>query len=104
MEITEDITLYAIWEINSYTISFNGNGGSGSMSDIVMTHGSSLDEVECEFTAPAHYHFAGWSTSTSVDDMVDEWPMVITSDVTLYALWAQDTYQIQLHRNVSPTL
>ena len=55
---TADVTLYAQWTINQYTISFNSDGGS-AVSSITQDYGTAV-------TAPAAptklgYAFAGWS-------------------------------------------
>lgn len=36
------VTLYAVWQINKYTISFNGNGGTGVPSNQTKTYGTNL--------------------------------------------------------------
>ena len=55
---TADFTLYAKWTINSYTITFDSNGGS-AVASITQNYGTAV-------VAPANptktgYEFAGWS-------------------------------------------
>lgn len=38
----ENTTLYAIWELKKYTVSYNANGGSGAPADQTKEHGKSL--------------------------------------------------------------
>lgn len=38
----ENTTLYAIWELKKYTVSYNANGGSGAPANQIKEHGKSL--------------------------------------------------------------
>ncbi|MBR3174859.1 MAG: InlB B-repeat-containing protein [Oscillospiraceae bacterium] len=40
---TGDVTLYATWEINTYFVSYNANGGSGAPANQIKTHGITLN-------------------------------------------------------------
>ncbi len=51
----------------SYTVKFNGNGGAGSMSDIVYTQGSGTAISSNTFTH-AGYSFGGWYAHRASDD------------------------------------
>ncbi len=54
-------TIYAGWYAQGYTISYNSNGGTGSMaSDVVKTGGTATIKAN-EFTKKG-YTFAGWTT------------------------------------------
>jgi hypothetical protein len=46
----------------TYTVSFNANGGNGSMSNQSFTHGVTQNLSSNSFTKPG-YTFAGWATS-----------------------------------------
>ena len=39
---TGNVTLYAIWQINTYTVSYNANGGSGAPGNQTKTYGVTL--------------------------------------------------------------
>ncbi|MBQ7415648.1 MAG: InlB B-repeat-containing protein [Oscillospiraceae bacterium] len=85
----EDVTLYAIWA-DTVTISFNANGGTGTM-DAVENLGS-YTLPECGFTAPEGKTFVGWSDSA--DGEVKGQPgdsVIFTEDMTLYAVWEPDS-------------
>ena len=71
-----------------YTVSFNaGSGGSGSMTALVgQTVISS--SPECTFTAPSGKTFDYWSTSSSGSAVT--FPLTITANTTLYAIWKND--------------
>lgn len=61
--LTKNLKLYAKWEkgLNPFTVSFNANGGTGTMVDV--TTGSLYTIPECSFTKSG-YTFVGWATST----------------------------------------
>ena len=85
-------TLYAHWTANTYTVAFNANGGSGTMSSQTFTCGVSQNLSKNAFTK-ANSVFAGWSTSSgsstvrysdmeSVKDLTSS-----GGTITLYAVW-----------------
>lgn len=93
--IDDDFTLYAIWQYVKVTISFNANGGSGSLSPINRTYGSSYSLPENPFTAPDHKHFVGWSY-TEDGEVITSSTIVISGDTTLFALWATDVHTVTI--------
>ena len=56
-------TLKAIWTPNQYTISFNANDGTGSMSNQTMTYGTAANLTANSFTRTG-YIFDGWNTES----------------------------------------
>lgn len=56
----DTIRLYAVWTPNIYTLTFNANGGSGSMSDQQVLYGVSTAIKPNTFTRTG-YTFAGWN-------------------------------------------
>lgn len=90
------LALYAQWTPNTYTVSYDSNGGSGTMADSTFTYDTSNTLRANTFTR-ANYMFAGWATvsdSTTVAYAETEGtPPTITTNlstgapVTLYAVW-----------------
>lgn len=80
---------YIIPTITLYTISFNANGGSGTMTSIEKAEGSSYTLPSCGFTAPSGKTFDGWSY-TSNGEKISTSSITINSNVTLYALWKDE--------------
>ena len=81
----------AFTRATGYTVTFNNNGGSGSMSSQYFLHGHSQAIKTNTFTRD-NYTFLGWSTSsTSASPTYTDGQAVtqITSGsgVTLYAVW-----------------
>ena len=88
IEVTADITLYAIWEdipAVTYTVSFDANGGSGSMADVTEVSGT-YTLPACTFTAPAGKQFKGWAASAS-GAVIAGTSIEVTANTTLYAVW-----------------
>lgn len=92
------VTLYAKWKANSYTIKFNANGGSGSMSDLAMTYDTAKNLTANSFTRTG-YDFLGWSTSSSATsatyaDKASVKNLATSGSVTLYAVWKIKTFTV----------
>ena len=86
-----DITLYAVWGLNSYTISYEANGGEGAPAAQTKYHGINLTLSK---TVPVRdeYIFAGWSSSSvaTVPAYAPGGIYTTNSDITLYAVWTQE--------------
>ena len=86
--VSADTTLYAIWEpipATTYTVSFNANGGTGTMADVTNISGS-YTLPTCTFTAPTNKQFKGWATSAS-GTVITGTSITVSADTTLYAIW-----------------
>ena len=93
------ITLYAIWELNTYTVSYNMNGGSGGPSSQTKTYGKDLVLSSVVPTKKGH-KFLGWGTS-STDTSVDYAPggtYTKNASITLYAIWKK-TENMAINQN-----
>lgn len=82
-----DIT--AVFELKSYTVTWNANGGTVSPASVSKTHGSTLGTLPTPTraaTAEYSYTFAGWFTAASGGTQIST-TTTVTSDVTYYAHW-----------------
>lgn len=61
--LTENITLYAIWDIWTYTVSFSGNGGTGSVPSSLFLMGTELGFIGFETPNCKNAIFVGWNTA-----------------------------------------
>lgn len=68
-----------------YTVSFNANGGSGTMDDIVGYY--SIRTPGCSFTAPEGKIFSHWRIDSPEGEKVSTGQIELTEDITLYAIW-----------------
>lgn len=98
-----DTTLYAVWKANTYTVKYNANGGTGTMSNSSHTYDVSKALTSNAFTRSG-YTFLGWSTSstaTSATYTDGQSVMNLTptngSTVTLYAVWKLETSELSVN-------
>ena len=94
--ITDNVTLYAIW-IAVHTVTFDANGGSGSIAAI-QTEGA-LTIPSNTFTLSG-YAFNGWNTSPDGTGTAysEGQTTTVTSDLTLYAVWIRQ-YTVSFSAN-----
>ena len=81
---TLNLSLYAHW-VPSYTISYNSNGGTGSMSS---TSGANPEIAACSFTAPSGKVFSRWNSSQDGSGTNYEVGSTPGANLTLYAIWS----------------
>ena len=103
-------TLYPFWTIDTYTVSYNANGGSGAPSAQTKTYNVALT---LSSTAPTRtgYSFLGWSTSsTATSATYCTGPSHTTNNsyttnarVTLYAVWSILTYTVSYNKGSNGT-
>jgi uncharacterized repeat protein (TIGR02543 family) len=90
-----DVTFYAKWTINQYTVSFNSNGGS-AVGSITQNYGT--DVAKPADPAKTGYIFAGWYSDSGLTTAVT-WPHTLTADVTFYAKWGVGSVNITFDAN-----
>ncbi|WP_166996842.1 InlB B-repeat-containing protein [Paramicrobacterium fandaimingii] len=88
--ITGDATLYAQWRVNSYTVTFDTQGGSAVAAENV--------DYGTPVTAPDDptrdgYTFTGWFTAAD-DGTAWDFSANVTEDITLYAQWSINSYTV----------
>ena len=85
---TGNKTLYASWQANTYTITYNANGGSDAPGNQTKTYGIDLTLSDKKPNRPG-YTFQGWDTSSNATKVVytagDKY--TTNSDATLHAVW-----------------
>ncbi|NTW29251.1 MAG: tandem-95 repeat protein [Coriobacteriia bacterium] len=85
--IVANITLYAHWTVNSYTITFESNGGS-AVGAITLDYGSAVASPTPDPTRE-EYTFAGWYSDAGLTTPYTFSTMPAAS-ITLYAKWDMD--------------
>ena len=92
---TEDTTYTAqfIETRNSYTVTFNSNGGS-EVENITKEYGSKIGTLP--IPTFEGYDFVGWFTQLSGGEPINEMTL-ITTNITLYAHWVATSYNIDLN-------
>ena len=87
ISIVTALTLYAQWALPTFTVTFNANGGSGTMASQVASAGAALD---LNTYTRAGYTFAGWNSvpNGTATAYANGAAFPFTSNATLYAQWA----------------
>lgn len=84
--VTSDITLYAKWELNEFTVTFNPNGGTVTTTEMTVTYGETYGELPTP--TRDYYTFVGWYTAADGGEQVKSETVVETAEnITLYAHW-----------------
>ena len=102
---TEDSTLYAHWIANSYQVTFDANGGEGSMNAEDFTYGEAKALTQNNFTKTG-YNFAGWATTANAGEAEHEDGKNVSNltteqngTVNLYAVWKPVVYMVIFNSN-----
>lgn len=92
--VTKDITYYAQWSINSYTLTFNPNGGTVTPTSKDLEYNSAYGTLptptrasDAQYT----YTFAGWYTAATGGTQVTAATKMAAKDTTVYAHWISNT-------------
>jgi uncharacterized repeat protein (TIGR02543 family) len=102
--VTGDITLYAKWNVITYTVAYNANGGTGTTANSSHTYDVDRTLTSNGFTRTG-YTFAGWArTSTGAVEFtngqsVRNLTTTAGSTVTLYANWNPINYTVTYNIN-----
>ena len=103
--LTTDLTLYARWTANTYTINFKANKGYGYMQTQTFTYDMPQTLSPNTFNRTG-YHFIGWNTQADgmginykdgaeVSNLTPE----ANGTVNLYAQWLEYTYTVSFNAN-----
>ncbi len=97
---SDHTTLYAVWKANTYTVSYNANGGSGAPSSQTKTYGKNLTLTSSKPTKSG-YAFKNWNTKADGSGTSYAPGATYSSNaaVTLYAQWSANTYTVSYNAN-----
>ena len=91
------VTLYAVWEKESYTVSYDANGGTGAPASQVKKYGETL-KLRTVIPTRSGYDFLGWaesSTATSATYLAGA-NYSENAGITLYAVWRERNYDFSV--------
>lgn len=90
-----DTTFTAHFAVNTYTVKFDANGGTGAPSQQTMTYGTPAKLNKATEIARSGYTFLGWSTNQGAQKAtyedaasVQDLSVVDEDAITLYAVWS----------------
>ena len=99
--MTKDVKLYAVWKPQNRTLSFNANGGKGTLpTALTAPYGQTVTIGPCNLTREGYY-FLGWArlaTATSATHKTGS-TLTLTSNTTLYAVWSPKKWTVSFHPN-----
>jgi uncharacterized repeat protein (TIGR02543 family) len=99
--LTSSTIIYAQWTLNNYTVTFNANGGTGTMSDQTIAFNASANLTSNTFTRTG-YIFAGWATTSggAVAYANGASYTMGSADVTLFAKWTENNLNVTDFSNI----
>ncbi|MGN1311066.1 MAG: S-layer homology domain-containing protein, partial [Clostridia bacterium] len=107
---TGNKTYTANWTANNYTVSFNANGGTGTMGDEYFIYDDVPQKLLKNTFTRTGYDFSGWNTKadgtgTSYTDEQFVQNLTTTKDgkITLYAQWKHNVHIEVIDKAVAPT-
>ncbi len=101
VSLSSSFTLYAQWAINTYTINFNTNSGSGSVNSISGTYGTNGTIPSGDSLVRVGYTFSNWNTNSNGSGTTYQVGEIVTfnNSFTLYAQWSINNYTISFDSN-----
>jgi uncharacterized repeat protein (TIGR02543 family) len=107
-DFSANITLFAQWTPNQYTITFSGNGqtsGDPSVPSVTGDFGSSVILAGNGTLEKTGYTFAGWALNAAGTGTIypanSSYTITTASNLTLFAKWTPNTYQVIFNGNGS---
>ena len=91
-------TLYAVWEIITYDISYVLGGGANNSGNPTKYNVNS-DTVTLKAPTRAGYTFNGWYTDANFSNKCSTIPAGSTGDITLYASWTPNVNTVVFNSN-----
>ncbi len=105
LPIAEDIKIHPVYRAHTYTVKFNGNGATGSITDLAMTYDETKTLPTNTFNFPGHT-YTGWNTEadgtgTPYEDKASIFNLTAEDGATinLYAQWDAKSYTVTFNAN-----
>ena len=94
--------MYAQWAAKEYTVTFDANGGEGTMQAQDFVYDTEEALSANAFTR-AGYDFAGWAYTSEGIAVFEDGETVTGiaegNDITLYAVWVRSVYEVKFDAN-----
>ena len=92
---TSNISFWARWTADTYTVTYDSNGATGSpskASDSYTTASTPISLATAGSLAKVGHHFVGWGVSAVSAPVSDSY--TVTEDTRLYAQWRASNYSV----------
>lgn len=104
LAISGNVDLYAVWALNTYTVTYHGNGSTSGtepadsgtyttdQNATVLGQGSLIRD---------NYTFSGWATSSTATaaQYQENDTLTISGNIDLYAVWMLNQYTVKFYSN-----
>ena len=94
VDIDSDMIITAQYVINTYSITFDSNGGSAQNSMSTVSYGST---IQLPVPTKEGWHFTGWYLGDSVNNDQFTSSDEVYQDIILYARWEIKTYIVRFY-------
>lgn len=94
----EDVIMFAVWEPDVFTVTYNSNGGTGSLSRAEVRYGAEIPLPTDVSIYKDGLVLSGWAKTTDAKKPLKSLKMS-AENITLYAVWSEKakTAKLTLH-------
>ena len=85
--VTADITVYAIWEAEIYTVTFDGNSGEPAQQVVTVDHGTTINPLPT--ASKANHGLVQWNSEPDGTGDPFTTATEVKADMTVYAIWSE---------------
>lgn len=100
------VTLYAVWQINTWAVSYNNNGGSGSIANQTKTYNQALTLSNGSGFSKTGYTLKSWNTNSAGTGTTYNLGASYTGNaaLALYAKWQINTWTVSYNQNTTDSV
>ena len=94
----ENVTVYAVWEPDTFIVAYNSNGGTGQLSRAEVKYGDSVPLPKDVSVYKDGLFLSGWAKTNNAKSALKSLSMP-SENLTLYAVWSKTppTAKVTLH-------
>jgi uncharacterized repeat protein (TIGR02543 family) len=103
--VSADITVYALWTGETYTVTFDNDGGDTAASPATKTvtrPAATIDSLPAQ-PSKTGYSFGGWYTARNGGGTEFTASTTVSGNITVYALWTGETYTVSFDHDGGDT-
>lgn len=100
------LNLYAVWQINAWTVSYNNNGGTGTIANQTKTYGKALTLSNGSGFSKTGYILKSWNTNSAGTGTTYNLGASYTGNaaLSLYAQWQINAWAVTYNKNTTDTV
>lgn len=99
-------TLYAVWQANTWKVSYNNNGGTGTIANQTKIYGKALTLSNGSGFSKTGYTLKSWNTNSAGTGTTYNLGASYTGNaaLSLYAKWQINTWAVTYNKNTTDTV